>query len=33
VIARFLQVKKGKFPREAVEDAYDSMVRADLLEA
>jgi hypothetical protein len=33
VIDRFMQVKKEKFAREAVAAAYDTMVRADLLEA
>ena len=32
VIDRFIQVKKNKFPRTAVSVAYDSMVRANLLE-
>jgi uncharacterized protein YwgA len=33
VINFFMEVKKDKFPREAVSAAYDSMVRANLLEA
>lgn len=33
VIDRFLQVKKDKFTREAVASAYDSLVRAGLIEA
>jgi hypothetical protein len=33
VIERFLQVEKDKFPRAAVEAAYDAMVDANLLEA
>jgi uncharacterized protein YwgA len=33
VIDRFLEVKKDKFERSAVSAAYDSMVRANLLEA
>ncbi len=32
VIDRFMEVKKDKFQRPAVADAYDSMVRANLLE-
>jgi hypothetical protein len=32
VIDRFLEVKKDKFPRAAVSEAYDSMVRANLIE-
>ncbi|MBY0528276.1 MAG: hypothetical protein K2R98_33105 [Gemmataceae bacterium] len=33
VIERFMQVKKDKFTREAVSEAYDSMIRANLLDA
>jgi uncharacterized protein len=33
VIARFMEVKKDKFPAQEVTAAYDSMVRADLIEA
>jgi uncharacterized protein YwgA len=33
VIDRFIQVKKDRFPRAEVSAAYDSMVRATLLEA
>ncbi len=33
VIERFLQVKKDKFPRSKVVEAYDSMVSGGLLEA
>jgi uncharacterized protein len=33
VIERFMEVKKDKFERTAVSAAYDSMVRANLLEA
>jgi uncharacterized protein YwgA len=32
VIDRFMEVKKDKFPRAAVSEAYDSMVRANLIE-
>ncbi len=32
VIARFLEVKKGKFPLQEVTAAYDSLVRAELVE-
>jgi hypothetical protein len=32
VVERFLQVKKDKFARQDVMAAYDSMVRADLIE-
>jgi uncharacterized protein YwgA len=33
VIARFLEVKRDKFPVQDVLAAYDSLVRADLIEA
>lgn len=33
VIERFMEVKKDKFPRTAVSEAYDSMVYANLIEA
>jgi hypothetical protein len=33
VIDRFMEVKRDKFQRTAVSDAYDSMVGANLIEA
>jgi uncharacterized protein YwgA len=32
IIARFMAVKKDRFPRTAVSDAYDSMMHANLIE-